>query len=200
MSRPVGINSEDTKQFIVDVATKIFEHKGYSATSMAEIKNETNLSKGTIYYHFKNKEELYLYCIAQVSNDFIRNWEITSQKEQSAENKLYLWAKLNGMMSEKPITNTIPEYLVSMNKEDYDVVISLYEPEFNIVKVIVEEGKQTGEFKADLDVDGTAVILFNLISSLANADFFGYKSPDEQRNLYKLAIDIIISGLKASVL
>ena len=55
MSRPTGVNSEDTKQLIVDVATKIFEHKGYSATSMADIKNETNLSKGTIYYHFKNK-------------------------------------------------------------------------------------------------------------------------------------------------
>lgn len=200
MSRPVGINSEDTKQFIVDVATKIFERKGYSATSMAEIKNETNLSKGSIYYHFKNKEELYLYCIEQVSKDFIRNWEITSKKEQSAESKLYLWARLNSMMSQKPIINTIPEYLVSMNKEDYEVVINLYEPEFDIVKVIVEEGKQTGEFKADLDVDGAAVILFNLISSLANADFFGYKSTDEQRNLYKLAIDIIISGLKASVL
>lgn len=200
MSRPVGINSEDTKQFIVDVATKIFERKGYSATSMAEIKNETNLSKGSIYYHFKNKEELYLYCIEQVSKDFIRNWEITSQKEQSAESKLYLWARINSMMSQKPIINTIPEYLVSMNKENYEVVINLYEPEFDIVKVIVEEGKRSGEFKADLDVDGTAVILFNLISSLANADFFGYKSTDEQRYLYKLAIDIIFSGLKAPVI
>ncbi|MFD2215628.1 hypothetical protein [Metabacillus endolithicus] len=42
--------------------------------------------------------------------------------------------------------------------------------------MIAEEEKQTGEFmvEVDLDVDGTAVILFNLISFIGNADLFGY--------------------------
>lgn len=192
MSRPTGVNSEDTKQFIVDVATSIFEYKGYSATSMADIKNETNLSKGTIYYHFKNKEELYLYCIQQVSDEFIRNWDITSMTEQSAEKKLYIWGNLNHMMLQKPIMNTIPEYFVSTNKENYDHVLKLYEPEFQIVSHILEEGISSGEFKKELHIDDVSVILYNLVTSLANAEMFGYNSSQEQKNLYKLAIDLYV--------
>lgn len=196
MSRPTGVNSEDTKQLIVDVATKIFEHKGYSATSMADIKNETSLSKGTIYYHFKNKEELYLYCIQLVSNEFIRNWESTSKTEQSAENKLYIWASLNNQMLQKPIMNTIHEYFVSTNKNNYDAVLKLYEPEFQIVSHILEEGISRGEFKEDLHVEDVSVLLYNFITSLADAELFGYHSSQEQANLYKLAIDLILPGLK----
>ncbi|GIN72171.1 TetR family transcriptional regulator [Bacillus sp. J14TS2] len=195
MSRPAGVNSEDTKQFIMDVATKIFEHKGYSATSMADIKNETNLSKGTIYYHFKNKEELYLYCIQQVSNEFIRNWGIMSKTERSAEKKLYIWANLNNIMLQKPITNTIQEYFVSTNKENYDHMLKLYEPEFQIVSDILEEGISRGEFKGDLRIDDVSVLLYNFITSLANAELLGYRSSQEKKNLYKLAIDLILPGL-----
>ncbi|MFD1067940.1 TetR/AcrR family transcriptional regulator [Oceanobacillus locisalsi] len=196
MSRPTGVNSDDTRQFIVDIATKIFEYKGYSATSMTEIKNETNLSKGTIYYHFKNKEELYLYCIQEVSNEFIRNWDITSKAEQSAEKKLYIWAKLNHIMLEKPIMNTIHEYFVSTNKNHYDAVLKLYEPEFQIVNRILEEGINRGEFKEDLHIDDVSVLLYNFITSLVNAELFGYHSSQDQKNLYKLAIDLILPGLK----
>jgi AcrR family transcriptional regulator len=196
MSRPTGVNSEDTKQFILDVATKIFEHKGYSATSMADIKNETNLSKGTIYYHFKNKEELYLYCIEQVSNEFILNWDITSKTAQSAEKRLYIWANLNSVMIQKPIMNTLHEYFVATNNNNYESVLKLYEPEFQIVSRILEEGIRNGEFKEDLHIDDVSVLLYNFITSIANAELFGYRSNQELKNLYKLAIDLIVPGLK----
>ncbi|WP_366247330.1 TetR/AcrR family transcriptional regulator [Terribacillus aidingensis] len=196
MSRPTGVNSEDTKQFIVDVATKIFELKGYSSTSMADIKNETNFSKGTIYYHFKNKEELYLYCIQRVSNEFIRNWEITSKNEKSAEKKLYIWANLNNIMLQKPIMNTVHEYFISTNKDNYDAVVELYEPEFRIVNRILEDGINSGEFKKDLQIDEVSVLIYNFITSLTNAELYGYRSNQEQKNLYKAAIDLILPGLK----
>lgn len=196
MSRPIGVDSEDTKQYIVNVATKIFERKGYSATSMADIKNGANLSKGTVYYHFKNKEYLYLYCIKQVSDEFISNWAIASKNEQSAEKKLYLWADLNNIMVQKPIMNTIQEYFVTTNKSNYDTVIELYEPEFQIVYRILEEGITQGEFKKDLHINDVSMLLYNFITSLENAELFGYRSSQEQKDLYKLAVDLILPGLK----
>ncbi|MFD2215624.1 TetR/AcrR family transcriptional regulator [Metabacillus endolithicus] len=197
MSRPVGRDSENTKKFIKEVATKIFDYKGYTATSMEDIKKETNLSKGTIYYHFKNKEDLYLYCLTQASNDFVDKWGIISKKESNAEEKLYSWAKLNSMELQQPLTNTIPEYLVSVKKDDYTPFIDMFKYEFDIIQAILEEGKKSGEFKSDLNIESTTHILFSLISSLSNSFFFGYKTPEGQRNLYTNAIDIIIHGLKA---
>ncbi|HLR20004.1 MAG TPA: TetR/AcrR family transcriptional regulator [Staphylococcus sp.] len=196
MSRPTGVNSADTKQFITDIATRLFEHKGYNATSMGDIKNETRYSKGTIYYHFKNKEELYLYCIKSVSQEFIKTWRTKENEGQSAEEQLYIWVDLNHLMQEKPIMNTIHEYFVSTEKNSYEVVTELYEPEFDIVKEILENGVKQGEFNKDLNVYDTSVLLYNFIYSLENADLFGYNEREVQKNLYKQAIDLILPGLR----
>ena len=43
---------EETVKLIVEVATRLFTEKGYDATSLQDIINETKLSKGAIYHHF----------------------------------------------------------------------------------------------------------------------------------------------------
>ncbi|MBF6634644.1 MAG: hypothetical protein ITG06_11265 [Planococcus sp. (in: Bacteria)] len=116
--------------------------------------------------------------------------------EQSAEKKLYIWANLNNIMLQKPIMNTIEEYFVSTNKNNYDAMLNLYEPEFQIVSRILEEGINRGEFKEDLHIDDVSVLLYNFITSLANAELFGYSSNQDQKNLYRLAIELIVSGLR----
>ncbi len=49
---------EETVKLILDVATYLFVEKGYDATSLQDIINETHLSKGAIYHHFSSKEEI----------------------------------------------------------------------------------------------------------------------------------------------
>ena len=43
---------EETVKLILDAATHLFVEKGYDATSLQDIINETKLSKGAIYHHF----------------------------------------------------------------------------------------------------------------------------------------------------
>ena len=50
---------EETVKLILDAATHLFAEKGYDATSLQDIINETNLSKGAIYHHFSSKEEIF---------------------------------------------------------------------------------------------------------------------------------------------
>lgn len=49
---------EETVKLILDVATHLFTEKGYDATSLQDIINDTKLSKGAIYHHFASKEEI----------------------------------------------------------------------------------------------------------------------------------------------
>lgn len=44
---------------ILDAAEKIFFQKGYGTATMDDVAAEAELSKGTLYLYFKNKEELY---------------------------------------------------------------------------------------------------------------------------------------------
>ncbi len=47
------------KNDIINAARKIFSSKGFNSATMEEIALEAELSPGTLYLYFKNKEELY---------------------------------------------------------------------------------------------------------------------------------------------
>jgi AcrR family transcriptional regulator len=51
--------SEKSKQQILDAALKLFSHKGYGATSVRDIAEEAELSKGNVYHHFPDKETIF---------------------------------------------------------------------------------------------------------------------------------------------
>lgn len=50
--------SEKTKAFIIETVAPIFNKNGYAATSLSIITRETGLTKGAVYSHFENKENL----------------------------------------------------------------------------------------------------------------------------------------------
>ena len=51
-------NPEATKETILKESGKLFNTQGYKATSISDITVATGFTKGAIYRHFKNKEEL----------------------------------------------------------------------------------------------------------------------------------------------
>ena len=51
---------EQRKNDIIDAAERVFFEKGHEIATMDDVANEAELSKGTLYLYFKNKEDLYL--------------------------------------------------------------------------------------------------------------------------------------------
>src|SRR6185295_15258529 len=51
-------NSQQTRQRILDAAYKLFRRKGYLRVSMDAIAAATTVTKRTLYYHFRSKDEL----------------------------------------------------------------------------------------------------------------------------------------------
>lgn len=52
-------DAEKTRQKVIEAALKLFSRHGYSQTTLAMIAEETGYSRGPIYWHFKNKDELF---------------------------------------------------------------------------------------------------------------------------------------------
>lgn len=51
-------NGAYTRQAIVEAGKKLFYEKGYRETGYGDICEETHVNRGTVYYHFPNKERL----------------------------------------------------------------------------------------------------------------------------------------------
>ena len=52
-----------SKDKVIKAAIRVFSKKGYDGASMREIAAAAHLTKPMIYYHFKNKKDLYLYLL-----------------------------------------------------------------------------------------------------------------------------------------
>lgn len=57
-----------TRDRIMDAALSVFSRKGYHDTRMDEIVEEAAASKGSIYFHFPNKENLFIALVDQFAD------------------------------------------------------------------------------------------------------------------------------------
>ena len=55
--RPV--QAEETKKRILQAAAEVFAEKSFHAATISEITNRAGVAKGTLYWYFPGKEELY---------------------------------------------------------------------------------------------------------------------------------------------
>lgn len=51
-------NPEERKNEILDAADKLFTQKGFDGTSTNDILEAVGIARGTLYYHFKSKEDI----------------------------------------------------------------------------------------------------------------------------------------------
>ena len=49
---------DNVKELILNATEELLEHKKLSDISLAEIAREAGISKGTLYYHYKNKNDI----------------------------------------------------------------------------------------------------------------------------------------------
>lgn len=65
--------ASERKNEILDVAERLFYERGYDNTSTNDILAEIGIARGTLYYHFKSKEDILDAMIERVLNKTIRN-------------------------------------------------------------------------------------------------------------------------------
>ncbi len=61
----IGEIMNKTKRKIFETSMKLFAKKGYDATSIEEITATVGVAKGTLYYHFSSKEEIFNFLVEE---------------------------------------------------------------------------------------------------------------------------------------
>ncbi len=69
MPRKTKEQTELTRRRILDVALDVFAEKGYSRTSLQEIAARAGFTRGAVYWHFKNKADLFMALAEDVEGD-----------------------------------------------------------------------------------------------------------------------------------
>lgn len=77
-----------TKRKIFETSMKLFSEKGYDATSIEEITSVVGVAKGTLYYHFSSKEEIFNFLVEEGMKLLKNSIEIKTSRCSNTIDKL----------------------------------------------------------------------------------------------------------------
>ena len=76
------LSKEERRKQIKEIALKLFVDRGYSKTTMDDIIQAVGISKGGVYHHFSNKEEIFLELLKD-GNEYRKNLVVEYMRENS---------------------------------------------------------------------------------------------------------------------
>ena len=64
-----AVKAEATRQALIRAARELFGEQGYAATSVDEIARQAGVTKGALYHHFRDKDDLFRAVVEDVKRD-----------------------------------------------------------------------------------------------------------------------------------
>ena len=111
-----------TKRRILDVSEKLFSEQGYDKTSIEEIAKNAKINKATIYFHFKNKNEIMTTLFMIIIEDLNKKIQTSFDKTDISEINLVEKIKMEIEFiskREKIITVMFMESLKKNNENNF---------------------------------------------------------------------------------
>jgi AcrR family transcriptional regulator len=164
---------EQRRKEIVDAAEQVFFSKGVWTATMDDVAEAAELSKGTLYLYFKNKEELYFAINLRGLHILIDLFKRASEQGRTGLEKSLLIGRAFLQFSEEHAKyfNALSYYKV--NDVDYseaDSVACLCDEAGHIAIGILIEAIQSGiidgTIQPELDPHKTAMILWGMVSGV----------------------------------
>ena len=159
---PQNRDSQRTIQNILNVSARLFQEKGYEQTTITDIVNEMNVTRGSFYHHFKSKEAV-LYALSEQRPYKIIFSEIQKTQGITGLEKLrkLLIYSLDSSFSTRNANHTQETLALLKNPRILSEYISDLQNEMlEMVKPFVEEAMRDGSIE---DGDATIVTEFILL-------------------------------------
>lgn len=164
----------DTKEYIIDQAFELFLTKSYEAVSISEISAAIGFTKGALYHHFINKEELYKAVIdkyvefAETEGDLEKislnelNEHIISNVRKTMDKMFSKNSKFVPINYLTLIANAFKHYPgFAASKEKY------FNSEINKIKQVLDNCIKRGEIRNDINTLAIATTFFSTTIGLA---------------------------------
>jgi TetR/AcrR family transcriptional regulator, transcriptional repressor for nem operon len=165
---------KDTREYIIDEAYKLFLNHSYEAVSISVISDAIGFTKGALYHHFRNKEELFRavidkhFAISSVEVDVDK----VSLKEYTKVCIEHTHKILKAMfMNEEKF---VPVNYLSLIADCFrhyegfaDNKFQVVENDIQKVEIILRNAIERGEIRSDINVKIVALQYFSLSIGLA---------------------------------
>lgn len=194
-NRPLN---EKKREAIISAAIEEFYDKGFEGSSMDTISKEANVSKATVYKHFKNKEELFLEIATILKEDFEESFNYSYSKNINIEEQLREIAKKELVFLNSAKTIKLIQIVTIVIIQKNEIGLKLLESSKDDCMIMTatwfEEAKKDGK----LNFDDASFVSRQFIGMIKSFVFYPqlYGAPllsqEEQDNVVEKAIEMIL--------
>jgi len=182
------------KETILQAATALFSDKGFKDSSMAELCKITGVAEGTIFYHFKSKEELFVAILENLRKSITDEFEkYTEQKRfetglDMMEGVISFYLFLAGMMEDRFLLlhRHDPYQLAEANTACRGHLEAIYNCFLDIFEKAILRGQEDGSIRK-VPTRKTALIIFSTVDGLVRLNTYNLY---EAGALYGEVIDL----------
>jgi len=188
---------KNTKELILEKTIEMIHLKGVQDTSINELCQVTGISKGGIFFYFKNKQELVMESLKYYENKFLKFIEdnlvgdTAFDKLYSLFNQIILLHHSRNFGGGCVLGNSALE-LADKDEDVSEVLKEIFYKWSKIISNILSEGIKKGEIIGEIDSDSLA---FSIISAVEG----GIMLSKLNKNSYYLinAIKLVVNQLES---
>ncbi|MEU8776051.1 TetR/AcrR family transcriptional regulator [Streptomyces sp. NPDC048606] len=199
---PGGGRRAATRQKLYEAAVTLIAEKGFSATTVDEIAERAGVAKGTVYYNFASKTELFeellrhgVGLLTASLRDAARETEERGGSRVEALDGM-IRAGLVFIDRYPAFTQLYVAELWRTNRAWQSTLMVVRQEAVAVVETVLREGVERGELSAEIDVQLTAAALVGmvLVAALDWQAFQSERSLDDVHSALSLLLRGRVSG------
>jgi len=153
--------AERTKQFILETAAPIFNRKGISGANIDDVLDATRLTKGCLYGHFENKEDLVLQVVDYMLQKNTEKLMLNISRGKTAKAKVFAYLDYYKDPLDTYFKGGCPVFNMAVEADDNNPAVkekvsSVLRQALELFVSVLNQGIKDGEFSGKLDVAGYA--------------------------------------------
>jgi AcrR family transcriptional regulator len=143
-----SVNKKElVKEKIGRVAMKCFSKYGLDKTTLEDIAKEVGLNKASLYYYYKNKEDIFLEVAIREGQDFLSSLQQKTLAKKNTEDRVtfYLLERINYYKNILNMNRVSVETLHKMLPRFFELFDSIMQAEVQFLSKLIREGVKTKE-------------------------------------------------------
>lgn len=189
----------DTREKILETATRLFSTQGFANTSLSQVAKEAQVSKALIFWHFENKETLFRTALQRTLEPYFIN----------------VAGDLEGLSEVDQIKRLIDEYYAFVSRNMYSVKFlmslilreethpddvvghmnELHRVYRNLLADILDSGRQKGVFRQSITPRLDASLILTALHGLLVQGFMGGDAANEAPAILQHIKSVLVDAL-----
>ena len=193
------LRSQQRHQRILDAATRVFSDKGYHGTLVDEIAAEADTSKGGVYFHFPNKQAIFLALLDHLA-DMLRDRiqaAVASKDEPIARAEAALRVVLETFGGHRRLTRLFMVEALGAGPEFNVRMIQMRASFAELIRIQLADAVSSGAIPP-LDTATAATAWFGAINEVVT-NWALAERPSRLEDVYPTIRALLLRGIQAEI-